>query len=206
MTLFSAETDRLERFSDAIEALCTAPAVSIPFFSDSETEAMRVAAGKLEYRTARSVVGNGVHQDFDICFPAPLEGVFSNCARLLEQAVAYAGQMQPGLTETPFFINDFAVQNYPAGSRGIGIHKDGLRYRHFVFIITLDGQSDLFVCSDREGADRQLIDDRPGHLVILPAPGFAGLPDEGHRPLHGVDNVTGGRLSIGFRQEQVRNS
>lgn len=205
MTLFSAETDRLERFSDAIDALFTAPAVSIPFFSDSETEALRKAAGKLEYRTARSVVGNGVHQDFDICFPAPLEGVFSICATLLEQAVAYAGQMQPGLTETPFFINDFAVQNYPAGSRGIGIHKDGLRYRHFVFIITLDGHSDLFVCSDREGADRQLIDDRPGHLVILPAPGFSGLPDEGNRPLHGVDNVTGGRLSIGFRQEQVSN-
>lgn len=205
MTLFSAETDRLERFSDAIDALFTAPAVSIPFFSDSETEALRKAAGKLEYRTARSVVGNGVHQDFDICFPAPLEGVFSICATLLEQAVAYAGQMQPRLTETPFFINDFAVQNYPAGSRGIGIHKDGLRYRHFVFIITLDGQSDLFVCSDREGADRQLIDDRPGHLVILPAPGFSGLPDEGNRPLHGVDNVTGGRLSIGFRQEQVSN-
>lgn len=205
MTLFSAETDRLERFSDAIDALFTAPAVSIPFFSDSETEALRKAAGKLEYRTARSVVGNGVHQDFDICFPAPLEGVFSICATLLEQAVAYAGQMQPGLTETPFFINDFAVQNYPAGSRGIGIHKDGLRYRHFVFIITLDGQSDLFVCSDREGADRQLIDDRPGHLVILPAPGFSGLPDEGNRPLHGVDNVTGGRLSIGFRHERVSN-
>ena len=89
------------------------------------------------------------------------------------------------------------MQNYPSHSRGIGIHKDGLRYRNLVFILTLDGQSELFVCSDRRGTDRQVVPDKPD-LVILPAPGLAYVEQEDQRPFHGVDNVVGGRLSIGF--------
>ena len=96
------------------------------------------------------------------------------------------------------------MQSYPAHSRGIGIHKDGLRYRNLVFILTLDGQSELFVCSDRQGTDRQVVPDNPGRLVILPAPGLGYVEQEAQRPFHGVDNVVGGRLSIGFRQEQCQ--
>ena len=39
------------------------------------------------------------------------------------------------LFESEVKINDFAVQSYPAHSLGIGIHKDGLRYRNLVFIL-----------------------------------------------------------------------
>ena len=38
--------------------------------------------------------------------------------------------------------------------------------------------------------------------MILPAPGLAYVEQEDQRPFHGVDNVVGGRLSIGFRQER----
>jgi hypothetical protein len=35
--------------------------------------------------------------------------------------------------------------------------------------------------------------------VLLSADGFAGRSGEDARPLHGVDRVSGGRLSLGFR-------
>ena len=44
--------------------------------------------------------------------------------------------------------------------------------------------------------------DEPGRLVILPAPGLSYMGQADQRPLHGVNNVVGGRLSIGFRQAQ----
>ena len=38
-----------------------------------------------------------------------------------------------------------------------------------------------------------------GGREVRAAEGFAGRQGEGARPLHGVDRVTGGRLSLGFR-------
>ena len=120
---------------------------------------------------------------------------------MLEQACQNIAKEHRCMFESKVKINDFAVQLYPAHSRGIGIHKDSLRYRNLVFILALDGQSDLFVCSDREGTGRQLVPDEPGRLVMLPAPGLDYVKQADQRPFHGVDNVVGGRLSIGFRQE-----
>ncbi len=101
----------------------------------------------------------------------------------------------------PYQINDLAVQDYPAQSKGIGIHRDGLKYRQIVIIITLAGQSRLCLCQDRDGKGISVIDDSPGRLVLLSAPGFAGRDGDNGRALHFVDQVTDGRLSIGLRQE-----
>ena len=68
-----------------------------------------------------------------------------------------------------------------------------------VFIITLAGQSTLSTCRDRDGNDARIIDDQPGRLAVLSAPGFCGREGEGSRALHYVHDVTGGRLSIGMR-------
>lgn len=202
MTSFHLDSDRQQTFSNAVLSLQQAAFANPVFFSETEISQLKQEALALPFRTARSVVGKRVHQDFDICFPAPLTGSFAKAAHLLQVCCKTLSATRPDLFESELIINDFAVQNYPAGSNGIGIHKDGLRYRNLVFIITLAGQSDLFICSDRDGGNRQIVADDPGRLVILPAPGlsFLGCPD--NRPLHGVDGVTGGRLSIGFRQER----
>lgn len=202
MTSFDLTPDRQADFSSAVLSLRQAQFANPVFFSTDEVRQLKQDALTLPFRQARSVVGQGVHQDFQICFPAPLINSFAKAAQLLETACAALSATQPDLFEDNVHINDFAVQNYPAGSRGIGIHKDGLRYRNLVFIITLDGGSDLFICADRDGSDRQVIDDTPGRLVILPAPGLSFLADPAARPLHGVDAVSRGRLSIGFRQER----
>ena len=175
--------------------------IALPFFSPDEISALIRNCQKLTYRKAQSVVGNNVRQDFDVCFPAPRTFAFDACATLLETAFNSCCADDPGLFSSDIELNDFAVQHYPPGSEGIGIHKDGKRYKNIVCIINLAGTSQLYTCSDRDGADRQDIDDSPGHLVLLAAPGFRGLDDPEKRPLHGVDSIEKGRLSIGFRME-----
>ena len=174
-------------------------ATSLAFFTSEEIKALIDATKFVEFRQATKVVGNGVIQDMEVCFPAPRTDVFDICATLLEEGLnrwPEAGRM----FDRAITLNDFAIQKYPAGSEGIGIHKDGLRYKNIVLIITLAGQSRLFKTQDRDGTHRVAINDVPGRLVMIKAPGFQGMAPE-NRLLHGVDRVTKGRLSIGFRQE-----
>ena len=177
--------------------------VSLDFFTDAEISALKNLAGRQTFRTAQSEIvhrENRVFQDFDVCFPAPRIGAFDDLAAGLESGLFAAGAaLAHNPFETRFQFDDFAIQRYPAGSRGIGIHRDGKRYKHIVVIITLAGQSRLFSATSRAGEMRQQINDRPGRLVLLSADGFAGRHDEDARPLHGVDCVRTGRLSIGFR-------
>ena len=198
---FHLDQNRIQMFATAVLSLQDAAFANPLFFAKTEIQLLRREAHALPFRKAQPLVGKDVYQDFSICFPAPLKNSFRLAAKMLEEACSTIAKEYQGLFESEVKINDFAVQSYPAHSRGIGIHRDSLRYRNLVFILTLDGQSDLFVSSDREGTDRQLVPDEPGRLVILPAPGFAYLGEDEQRPLHGVDNVVGGRLSIGFRQE-----
>ena len=177
--------------------------VSFDFFSDAEIAGLAELAQAQTFRQAQSEVvhlKNRVFQDFDVCFPAPRIGALNQLAALLEIGLFAAGAALP---DNPFAarfrLDDFAIQRYPAGSHGIGIHRDGKRYKHVVVIITLAGRSRLFSTATRDGQQRRRIDDRPGRLVLLSADGFAGRYDEGSRPLHGVDQVQDGRLSIGLR-------
>lgn len=180
-------------------------AVSVPFFSPDDIAYLIKQCTSLPMRTAKSRVGaegKEVIQDFDICFPAPREGALKKLAELLEEVVikANASADQAYLTK-PFQLNDVAVQHYHPKSRGIGPHRDALRYQGLVFIITLAGSSRLAICQDRDGNDAQVIDDKPGQLAILSAPGFCGRDGENGRALHFVDEVTAGRLSIGLRHD-----
>lgn len=180
--------------------------VSLAFFSDTEITSLvdlaacqifRKAQAESLYRKSR------VFQDFDVCFPAPRIGAFDKLAESLEAGLFAAGATLPkNPFEERFCLDDFAVQRYPRGSRGIGVHRDGQRYKHIVVIINLAGQSRLFSATSRDGVLRRPIDDRPGRLVLLSADGFAGRYDEYSRPLHGVDRVQNGRLSIGFRSSK----
>lgn len=201
MTLFDNNIDRRQAFYKGLDSLSDKQAsyLSLPFFSDDEIAALIAATSDIPFRPAKPVVGNNVHQDMEVCFPAPRRDVFDDCATLLEGLVNNWPQ-HDSFIGRDFILNDFAVQRYGAHSDGIGIHKDGLRYKYLVFIITLSGNSRLFHTTDRTGETRTAIDDTPGRLVMLKAPDFAGF-DSDARPLHGVDCITTGRLSIGFRCE-----
>ena len=119
-------------------------------------------------------------------------------ADMLEAVVAEAGA---DYLSDKLILNDVAVQHYHPNSKGIGVHRDALRYRGLVFIITLAGESRLAICEDRDGNGAEVVDDTPGRIAILSAAGFAGREGEDARALHKVDMVTKGRLSIGLRHD-----
>lgn len=201
--MFRISKRRIATLAEGLDQLADSElaALSIPFFSPDEIAALIRYTQKLQWRTARQLVGDGVHQDFQICLPAPRRGALGQLADLLEEHLAEISSLQPGLFDGRFICNDLAVQHYLPGSKGIGIHRDGARYRNLVFIVTLAGQSRFFIAADREGQQITELDDSPGRLLLLAAPGFSGLADPKKRPLHGVDQVTSGRLSLGLRQE-----
>ena len=177
--------------------------VSLAFFTADEVALLRQTALAQEFRRAQNEIrhkGRTVFQDFDVCFPAPRSGALYQVAAQLETGLFRASLDLPNPPLSKALnLTDFAIQHYPVGARGIGIHRDGMKYRQIVVIITLDGASRLFTCADRQGRAKRRIDDRPGRLVLLSADGFAGRSGEDARPLHGVDRVSGGRLSLGFR-------
>ena len=199
------EARRRDALASALRGLA-APgclAASVPFFGDAELRRLEAEADSLPMRRARPVAGKPgreVPQDFEICFPAPRRGELGRLASTLEALVAEVAGPQ-GCLGAPLVLNDLAVQRYPPGSNGIGVHRDALRYRGLVFIVTLAGDSRFCLCDDREGGGARALDDRPGMLGILSAPGFAGREGGEARPFHFVDRVRGGRLSIGLRHD-----
>ena len=178
-------------------------ATSVPFFSPDDINILIKQCSKLPMRQAKPRVGTEgreVIQDFDICFPAPRERALAQLADLLEETIAEVqNRAETSFIDEAFHLNNVAVQHYPPNSAGIGVHMDSLRYRGVVFIINLAGQSTLSTCRDRDGNDARIIDDQPGRLAVLSAPGFCGREGEGARALHYVRDVTSGRLSIGLR-------
>lgn len=201
--MFRHSKRRVAALADGLDQLAGSAlaAVSIPFFSPDEIAGLIRYTQKLKWRTARQMVGDGVHQDFQICLPAPRRAALGQLADLLEDHLGEISSQQPGLFDGPFICNDLAVQHYLPGSKGIGIHRDGARYRNLVCIATLAGQSRFLIAADRQGTKMTVLDDSPGQLLLLAAPGFSGLADPKKRPLHTVDQVTGGRLSLGLRHE-----
>ena len=199
--MFDIAESRKKAFHYALDNLTVDESAftSFDFFDDAEITALIAQTDSITFRTATKIVGNNVHQDMDVCFPAPRIGSFDKCANMLEKIIkSWSGFEQHILPD--FHLNDFAAQRYPAGSQGIGIHKDGLRYKNLVIIINLSGQSRLFYTDKRDGGERLKIDDSPGRIVLLKATGFGGSQYD-VRALHGVDMVETGRLSLGFRYE-----
>jgi alkylated DNA repair dioxygenase AlkB len=103
----------------------------------------------------------------------------------------------PPLAAAPS-LNDLVVQRYAAGSRGITPHRDHVRYRNLVAIVTLAGQARFFVCRERSGTDAREVAIPPGSLLLMRAPGFAGRSD---RPFHFLSDVTSTRVCVGIRHD-----
>lgn len=171
--------------------------ISFPYFSNIEISGLIRYCSQISFRKANSITKTGVIQDFSVCFPAPKIGIMKECINHFDMIFSMP-EIQHYFSSTISF-NDVSAQKYEPGSSGIGIHRDGLRYRDLVLIICLSGCSELFISDNREGVGAQVINDKPGRLVIMSAPGFKYLIDPKSRPLHGVKNIRRGRLSIGLR-------
>ncbi len=177
-------------------------AAALPLLSPQGCQALLAASESLSYRPAKPVIGVGeraVYQDFEICMPVPQGSLFHACAEAVQQLLplALAELDEPPLAAAPP-LNDLVVQRYAPGSRGITPHRDHVRYRDLVAIVTLAGRARFYICTDRRGRDAREIPLPPGGLLLMRAPGFAGRSD---RPFHMLSEVTEPRLSLGLRHD-----
>jgi hypothetical protein len=180
-------------------------AVSLPFLDADDCRRLTAASARLSYRPARPIIGEGdkaVYQDFTLSMEIAPQSLIARFAGALEArlAEALAGMRAPPLAAIPR-LNDWIAQLYPVGSIGITPHRDHLRYRDLVLLITLTGQARLWVCRDRSGAGAQEVDIAPGRLVLMRAPGFA---DSQERPFHTLTEVTRRRYSLGIRHDREK--
>lgn len=94
--------------------------------------------------------------------------------------------------------NEIHIQRYPTRALGITPHLDHKRYHLLIAIFTVAGSAPFTWCADRSGTAHEEWQAGPGSLVLLRAPGLAGVQDG--RPLHKVGGpVSGERISVTFR-------
>ena len=174
--------------------------ISLKFMSNDFLLKLIKQVSTFEYRKAKPVVGNSVSQDFEVCFPAPKIGCIEILSNAIENLFIKSTKLikNPPIQKVQF--NDIAIQKYLPYSSGISPHKDHKKYISVIIIVTLSGKSKFYLCQNRDGRNAQVVDDTPGNIVILPATGFKMINNNFVRPIHFVNDITDGRLSIGLRQ------
>ncbi len=197
----SSDHVSLAELAQALERLRAVEAVSLPWLSEEGCAPFLSAARDLPYREARAVVGAGdkeVRQDFEVCFEElGSEGPFHTFARDLEaDLISASAQLTPPPLPEGFTLNDLIVQRYRPGSAGITPHVDHIRYQAIVAIIVFSGEGDFQILDDRSGRNPRSVPNRAGDLLLMRAPGFAGLQD---RPFHRLSEVRSPRVILGLR-------
>jgi hypothetical protein len=184
----------------ALKALADSDLVSLPLLDRRSRRNLLLAARGLTWRAARPEVGEGerrVRQDFDLSMTFPPESPYRAFAATLTDLTNQAlGRLGAPLLPWPIHFNDLIVQRYAPGSFGITPHRDHIRYVGLVALIVLAGSGSFFACTDRQGTDAHEIDARPGRLILMRAPPFAGKTD---RPFHFLGRVGAKRYSLGLR-------
>ena len=192
----------LNQAGDVLSRLAVEHAASLPLLAADELPPLLNAAASLSFRTGRREIGSGaaaVRQDFDICMNPPKPDALWDLAARLDDYLAQALRAvhPPPLTER-LSLNDLVVQRYPPGSFGITAHRDHVRYTGLVALILLSGEGRFFVAKTRDGAGAREIPWRPGEVLLMRAPGFAGRSD---RPFHYLSDVSSERYSVGLRHD-----
>jgi hypothetical protein len=186
----------------ALERLEAEDAVALPLLGARARRRLIGATSRLRYRPATPMVGTNakaVRQEFEICMTIPESSLLRSFAATLEGLLnAALGRLTPAPLDHPLQLNDLVVQRYPKGALGITAHRDHIRYRDLVALVTLSGTARFCLCADRGGRGTREIPSPGGSLLLMRAPGFAGRRD---RPFHFLDRVTQPRLSLGLRHD-----
>tara|TARA_B100000029_G_scaffold331733_1_gene324008 strand:+ start:2021 stop:2659 length:639 start_codon:yes stop_codon:yes gene_type:complete len=202
LNIFKIDKKFINYLKVGLNAMCNNKCryLSFPYLSVSTIVSLTNQVSKFRFRKAKPLAGNSVTQDFDVCFPAPRIGKIDQLASSIENLFnqTLRSMYNPPI-KCPKF-NDIAIQRYKPGSLGISPHKDHKKYISVIIIITLSGRSDLCICENRKGLNQLVVNDAPGNIVVLPASEFMTLNNNCIRPLHFVNNISDGRLSIGLRQ------
>lgn len=189
----------------ALEQLKAQRVVSMQMLSGAVLEELAAAAASLSFRPATYQAGKPearVYQEFDYCGAVPALHPVSILGGWFEHRLqgALMAMTAPPI-ETGITINDVVCQRYHPGDLGITAHRDHIAYTGLITLVVLGGRGRYFVCDDRHGHGRHELDSRPGRVILMPGPGYAGRRD---RPFHLVADISRLRYSVGLRHDSRR--
>jgi len=198
MTLLPAP----DEMAEALQALARDEACSLRLVDEGATERLLQSCATLSYRAARPLVGAAgqeVRQDFELSMDIPPGHALRRLASALTALTDAARALLPqDPVPEGLVFDDLIVQRYAAGSAGITPHRDHVRYRGIVVLVTLVGRSELLLCEDRAGRNPRAFPMAPGLATLMVAPGFMG---QGKRPFHCVGRLDEPRVSLGLRHD-----
>lgn len=171
-------------------------AVSIPFLTHEERGGLIDEAKKLEYiKQPEQAFGGIVREEVSSCSVkdegTPFFEIADRVALFVTELCSVTNQGFPQFPKP-----HVALQKYDAGSIGITPHRDEKKYGLVIAIVPLIGKGDLSICDDRAGNNPKKQDTTPGNLILLRAPGYAGMHV---RPMHVVNNILEERIILGVR-------
>ena len=142
-----------------------------------------------------------VRQETEECvIPSPMDG-YPLVARLSGELVALVRDHGRAVAGLEAWVPTAAfVQRYRPGALGITPHLDGRRFGLLVAVFTSKGSARFSIHETRSGPVVARLEAAPGSLVLLRAPGLAGVDDG--RPFHSVGGPPDqGRYSVSFRMD-----
>lgn len=161
-------------------------------------ERIQDEAERLPLERWPEVIGK-VRQNMDGCFlrlPLDAHPAIHALAESLASAV-HTSAIRGLRTWRP---NEVSVQRYRPGLTAIEPHRDNIRYRRLIAILTTKGRARFRVLDGRKGAVLAEWTPQPGDLVLLRGPGLGGSRDG--RPFHALDAPADGeRWSVAFRMD-----
>lgn len=128
---------------------------------------------------------------------------FHPALRRLVAMLCTALAAQPHFTGVHGFMpTEARYMRYTGNAAGLGAHRDGKCYSLLVCVFSIAGSAPFTVFGDGQEPARELLV-HAGDLVLLRAPGFAGLRDG--RPRHAVGApLAGERVSLTLRTVRGR--
>jgi hypothetical protein len=142
-----------------------------------------------------------VRQETEECvIPSPMDG-YPLVARLSGELLALVRDHGRAVAGLEAWVPTAAfVQRYRPGALGITAHLDCGRFGLLVAVFTSKGSARFSIHDTRSGPVVARWEAAPGSLVLLRAPGLAGVDDG--RPFHTVGGPPDqGRYSVSFRMD-----
>lgn len=173
--------------------------VSIPGVLEQNTRdiLLRKLSMRQPQKAEAEVGPHRVKQCYDYFDNLLTDTSFQTLASDLTHIIERWTKRNPGFFSQPVQFTDLMAQRYEPGPFGISPHRDGLRYINLVALFVLKGQAEFCLCDSRSGANPVSIENEPGSLLLMRAPGFCG---EDFQPFHFVGKISSQRISLGLRQ------
>lgn len=196
--------DLFEHLRDAqLHGVAIAPKIINEEFREKLLEEIKTH----EYKELKTNT-NGVIQEFSVAAYKEIPSNYPLLRKLrarTEQLICFGGIR----SLIRWKARETSIQKYKGETNKISAHRDLKRHKQVIVIFNIAGSCDFEILKNVNGPVTQLVQPKPGDMVILRGLGMGVVWEEGmwdNRPYHRVSGNTSEdpeRISIGFRDNDA---